>query len=125
MSDQAPDPVPAEPADPTLLRIERRLRELQEASEIGMELIEALCDDAAAGRPAQAGPYPYPDPVDAFCKISRAIRLNIARELRTEEALRRRRAAAVASAAQPAKQRVPTQPTVAEPRRPPGGRLLH
>jgi len=78
LADEAPDPA--------VLRAERRLRLLEELAEIGMELARALkpgaapaaTDDKAKGR----------DPADAFGPLSRAIRLTLALEAKTDQELR-------------------------------------
>jgi hypothetical protein len=118
----------ATPADPAVLRMERRLRLLEELTEIGMDLARALRHEVsseAAAPEAQSGPAPthdafgdklpppppYPpptptpapatrDPGAAFARLSRAIRLTLALEARTDEALRALRAGVVAQAAE-------------------------
>jgi len=67
-----------EAPDPSIVCAERRLRMLQELSEIGMELarrlkLRAEADDTATGK----------DPAAAFAPLSRAIRLTLALEART------------------------------------------
>jgi hypothetical protein len=95
MFNSAPTPHdPAAPAnddapDPSVARAERRLRLLEELAEIGMELARAL-------RPGAIGEMPAPDkasgkvrdPADAFAPLSRAIRLTLALEAKTDEQLR-------------------------------------
>jgi len=85
MSNPAPDEsAPVEEApDPSIARAERRLRLLEELSEIGMELARALkpvagADETIAGK----------DPAAAFAPLSRAIRLTLALEAKTDEELR-------------------------------------
>jgi hypothetical protein len=101
------DATAAEAPDPAILRAERRLRMLEELSEIGMDLARALHRRAlAADDPAEAAapddsetaasPTPTGDPSVAFARISRAIRLTLALEARTDEALRALRAGVVA-----------------------------
>jgi hypothetical protein len=116
ISQDAASPAADEAPDPAVLRAERRLRLLEELAEIGMELARALrpcapadraCDDAASGDSAtDKGPDKGRDPADAFARLSRAIRLTLALEARTDEALRdlksgivRMRAAELARAA--------------------------
>ncbi|MDQ2859581.1 MAG: hypothetical protein M3T55_02415 [Pseudomonadota bacterium] len=91
-----------EAPDLSVLRAERRLRLLQELAEIGMELARALrprppedraADEAAGGEPAPekgggTGRRKGREPADAFGPLSRAIRLTLALEARTDEALR-------------------------------------
>jgi hypothetical protein len=83
----APDEAP----DPAVLRAERRLRLLAELTEIGMELARAL-RPGAPDEPADATPDATPakrrDPAEVFDRLSRAIRLTVALETRTDEALR-------------------------------------
>jgi len=72
-----------EAPDPLIAEAERRLRLLKELTEIGMELARALkpraeADEAASGK----------DPAAAFAPLSRAIRLTLALEARTDEELR-------------------------------------
>jgi len=72
--------------DPAVARAERRLRLLERLTEIGMELAEALHERAmspAAGDADDKGR----DPADAFARLSRAIRLTIALETKTDQAL--------------------------------------
>ena len=80
MVDSAADMPEAAP-DPAVARAERRLRLLERLTEIGMELAEALRERAgdadAKGR----------DPADAYARLSRAIRLTIALEEKTDRAL--------------------------------------
>jgi len=99
-------PAPAEAIDPSILRAERRLRLLEELSEIGMDLARALRHEVLAraeqaeniangeappaASPAAAGKAP--DPADTFARISRAIRLTLTLEAKTDEALRALRA---------------------------------
>jgi hypothetical protein len=107
------DADPAEAPDPVIARAERRLRLLEELSEIGMELARALCREAlAAANPAESAAAETAadvadlaaaptatgtrDPANAFARISRAIRLTLALEARTDEALRDLRAGVVA-----------------------------
>ena len=80
MSNPAPDEsAPTEDVpDPSIASAERRLRLLQELSEIGMELARGLklraeADEAASGK----------DPAAAFAPLSRGIRLTLALEART------------------------------------------
>jgi hypothetical protein len=106
------DAASAEAPDPAILRAERRLRMLDELAQIGMNLARALERQAlAAADPAEptaqgaaeasADRAPTPitpagDPSVAFARISRAIRLTLALEARTDEALRALRAGVAA-----------------------------
>ena len=87
-----PNPAPDESAtaeeapDPSVVRAERRLRLLEELSEIGMELARALKprdeDDEIVDK------TPWKDPAAAFAPLSRAIRLTLALEAKTDQELR-------------------------------------
>ena len=66
----------------SIARAERRLRMLEEIGEIGMRLMRKLEDTPTA---ADA---PRPDLAVAFAKLSRAVRLTLDLEVRTEEDLR-------------------------------------
>ncbi len=103
MSECAPNPQGPPPSDdatpdPSVLRAERRLCLLAELAEIGMELARALkppvpADGAAVEAPDGAaatdrGRGKSRDPADAFAGLSRAIRLTLALEARTDEELR-------------------------------------
>jgi hypothetical protein len=70
--------------DPSILRAERRLRLLEELAEIGMDLARGL---RAADR-AEAARGKSRDPADAYGPLSRAIRLTLALEARTDAELR-------------------------------------
>lgn len=83
-----PDPSAAAPAvddagrlAAAVARGERRLRVLEEISEIGMRLMRKLEDPPAKDAPR-------PDPAPEFAKLSRAVRLTIDLERRVEEDLR-------------------------------------
>jgi len=93
-----PAPAPQDPAssatdeapDPFILRAERRLRLLEELTEIGMALTRALKPEAEARQEpsddkAQAKGR---DPADAYARLSRAVRLTLALETRTDQQLR-------------------------------------
>jgi hypothetical protein len=98
----------AEAPDPAVLRAERRLRLLEELSQIGMDLARTLhrralaaADPAEPAAPDDCETSDSPagsagDPSVAFARISRAIRLTLALEARTDEALRALRAGVVA-----------------------------
>ncbi len=113
-SDTAPPPPPPpgalteSGADPRIARAEQRLAMLRELSEIGMAMtrrlarrvLEAPDDDAADPGPAEAAgakaaskaaptaaPGPRLDSADSFAKISRAVRLTLAFEAKTDEQL--------------------------------------
>ena len=83
MSNAAPQPQdPADEApDPSVVLAEGRLRMLRRLAEIGMELAERTLNTEAA--PAKGR-----DPADAFAPLSRAIRLTLALEAKTDEELR-------------------------------------
>jgi len=69
---------PAEDAlDPAAQRAERRLALLEEMAAIGMRILRRLDDDRASD----------PDSVDAFARISRAVRLTLALEEKTDRFL--------------------------------------
>lgn len=80
---------------PAVLRAERRLRLLEELADIGMDLVRALRPDAeaAAGDAAretartESHPAKRRDPVDLYANVSRAVRLTLALEARTDAAL--------------------------------------
>jgi hypothetical protein len=77
------------PEDPAVLRAERRLRLLEELSEIGMELARALRPGAGQAAPSgEETAVSQIDPADAFARISRAIRLTLALEAKTDADLR-------------------------------------
>jgi hypothetical protein len=92
------DATSAEAPDPAILRAERRLRMLEELADIGMNLARALERQAlAAADPAEpAAPDASADPAGAYARISRAVRLTLALEARTDEALRALRAGVAA-----------------------------
>ncbi len=90
---------------PAILRAERRLRDLERLTRIGMDISEALHDrvltegvvaaeaavnDNTVGDSAKsaAGKPPRFDPTEAFAKISRVVRLTINLETKADEALR-------------------------------------
>jgi hypothetical protein len=76
--------------DASARRAERRLRMLEEMSEIGMELLRALRPSAAANEAAAdetANPPKGRDPNDAFARLTRAIRLTLALEAKTDTQL--------------------------------------
>lgn len=83
MSSSAPDPTDATP-DPAVVRAEERLAFLRELTEIGMELARGLREQAASG---VADPKPGKSPAETFDRLSRAIRLTITLEAKTDEAL--------------------------------------
>jgi hypothetical protein len=92
MSNLAPAPedpallAAAESPHLSVLRAERRLRLLEEMSEIGIELLRTLRPGAAADEAADetASPAKGRDPADAFARLSRAIRLTLALEAKTD-----------------------------------------
>ena len=67
----------------SVARAERRLRVVEEITEIGMRLMRKLEEAPAAGHEA-----PRPDATVAFAKVSRAVRLTLDLEVRVEEELR-------------------------------------
>jgi hypothetical protein len=100
----------ADSADPRIARAEQRLAMLRELSDLGMAMTRRLArralaspdadaaradpaaaeaaDGAASARPAtSAAPGPRHDPADSFAKLSRAIRLTVAQETRTDDDL--------------------------------------
>lgn len=87
MMEVAPEAPVDEAPDPSVLRAERRLRLLEELSEIGMALAQGLRDradaDASDGDAAKGR-----DPADAFARLSRAIRLTLALEAKTDQELK-------------------------------------
>ncbi|MGH8276751.1 MAG: hypothetical protein ACRETH_08645 [Steroidobacteraceae bacterium] len=87
------DPASLVADDPSVRRAERRLRLLEELAEIGMELARALRPGEAADGAAEAaaGGGKLGEPADAFARVSRAIRLTLALESKTDEALRDRK----------------------------------
>jgi hypothetical protein len=104
MPASAADPAPT--PDPAVERMERRLRLLQEISDIGMQLMRTLCVDVAVEHrleqgtlrdafgdaldpdalAAAAAPGPR-DPAATFARLSRAVRLTLTLEGRTDQAL--------------------------------------
>jgi hypothetical protein len=72
--------------DASARRAERRLRLLEEMSEIGMELLRGLKPSAAADEAADeaADRVKGRDPADAFARLSRAIRLTLTLEAKTD-----------------------------------------
>jgi hypothetical protein len=73
--------------DLSVARAARRLRLLEELAEIGMELARALKPGAEADK-TTAGESPGKDPAAVFAPLSRAIRLTLALEARTDQDLR-------------------------------------
>jgi hypothetical protein len=110
----ADPPPPDAAADPRIARAEERLAMLRELAEIGMAMtrrlarrtLEAPDDDAADPAPAEAAggkdapksaapktaPGPRHDPADSFARISRAVRLTLAFEAKTDDQLAELRA---------------------------------
>jgi hypothetical protein len=80
---QAADEAP----DPAVLRAERRLRLLAELADIGMELARALRPSAQADEAPDAGRSRPRDPAEGFAPLSRAIRLTLALEAKTDAEL--------------------------------------
>jgi hypothetical protein len=81
MSNAAPQPQALAADDPSVVLAESRLRMLRRLAEIGMELAERTLN-------IQAAPSKGQDPADAFARLSRAIRLTLTLEAKTDEALR-------------------------------------
>jgi len=81
MSNAASQPQALADDDPSVVLAEGRLRLLRELAEIGMKLARAL-------EPAPAAAEKGRDPADAFARLSRAIRLTLTLEAKTDEALR-------------------------------------
>jgi hypothetical protein len=84
--DMSNAPLADEPTDPAIARAERRLVVIQEMTEIGMELLRGLRPGAAEA-PAE-GEAKVRDPAELFAPLSRAIRLTLALEAKTDEELR-------------------------------------
>lgn len=76
-----------EAPDPAVARAERRLRVLEELTEIGMALARDLGERARAGQADEDHGLRGRDPADAFARISRAVRLTLALETKTDQAL--------------------------------------
>ena len=76
-----PDPLPPETPDPAVLRAEKRLRSLQDLTELGMDFARAL------GRKTQTE-EDLAGPAESFTRISRSVRLTIALEEKTDAAFR-------------------------------------
>lgn len=108
LQDPAASAAGGEEPDPSVLRAERRLRVLEELTEIGMDLARAL-RPAAAGGAAEDGPSGTAgrgksrDPADAFGPLSRAIRLTLGLEARTDGELRDLKAGVTRARAEAAK----------------------
>ncbi len=85
----AETPAAEDATDPSIQRAERRLRLLEELAEIGMELARGLKQPELAGDDAAAAASGRRrDPAEAFAGLSRAIRLTLMLEERTDQALR-------------------------------------
>jgi hypothetical protein len=85
-----PPPNPAPPETPFIERAEQRRLMLRELAEIGMDLARALKRrvEAEAEGGDDAAAVAKRDPADAFQRLSRAIRLTLVLEEKTDEALR-------------------------------------
>jgi hypothetical protein len=96
---------PAEALQHQVVHAEQRLEVLRELTELGMALARDLTRRALAApeKPApDAATAPRRDPADAFARLSRAIRLTVALEAKTEDQLSALRAGgAPPSAAKP------------------------
>jgi hypothetical protein len=88
MSSPAPQPQDLADDDPSVLLAESRLRMLRRLAEIGMELAERTLNTQTAAAKGR-------DPADFYAPLSRAIRLTLALEAKTDEALRDLRAGVV------------------------------
>ena len=92
MSTPTPDEtaMAQETLDLSVARAEHRLRLLEELAEIGMELARALKPGPEADEKADktAAEAPAKDPAAVFAPLSRAIRLTLALEARTDQDLR-------------------------------------
>ena len=75
----APEPMPAETADE---RVARQMGMMAELAEIGMEMARELRDRVVAGAPIGPGES---DPMLAYSRLARAIRLTLALEARLAE----------------------------------------
>jgi hypothetical protein len=96
MSNLTPPPEAADEApDPSVLLAEGRLGLLRELAEIGMKLVRAIEPGAPAAADEAAGASRGRDTADAFARLSRAIRLTLALEAKTDEELRDLRAGVV------------------------------
>jgi hypothetical protein len=73
-----------ETVDPAITRAERRLRILEELTEIGMALARALRHRMPV---CEMDPALTHDPAESFARISRAIRLTLTLEAKTEQEL--------------------------------------
>jgi hypothetical protein len=89
-----------EAPDPAIARAERRLRLLERLTEIGMALAEGLRDQVMY---PEACKTPVEDPADAFARISRAVRLTIALESKTDQELADLKAGVVSPAREAAR----------------------
>ncbi|MGH7024068.1 MAG: hypothetical protein ACREEB_10825 [Caulobacteraceae bacterium] len=98
LSPQDP-PADDEAPDPSVVLAEQQLCMLRELAEIGMELARALRPGAAVEAPADDKSHgKVRDPADAFWTVSRAVRLTLALEAKTDEALRDLKAGVVRKA---------------------------
>jgi hypothetical protein len=76
--------------DPAVLRAERRLRILEEMTEIGLRLLRALETDGeakASEASATSSSGKRRDPVDHYASLPRSLRLTLKLEAETDEAL--------------------------------------
>jgi hypothetical protein len=87
MSNAAPQPQGLADDDPSVVRAEGRLRLLRELAEIGMKLARGL-EPAPVAADGETGRSNGLDPADAFARLSRAIRLTLTLEAKTDEELR-------------------------------------
>ena len=92
--------------DPRIAHVEERLCMLRELAELGMELTRALVREAAAPSQSPEEPpapptVPRRDPADAFARLSRAVRLTLALEAKTDGDLAALRARPSGSGSEP------------------------
>jgi hypothetical protein len=109
-------------ADPAVLRAEKRLRCLEEIAEIGMRLLRALphaaepSTDIALEATAADG-QPRGDTVDHYARLSRSLRLTLALEAKTDEALARLKSGLPAALALERAAAIPREQAAANERR--------
>jgi hypothetical protein len=93
----------SEALDRRIIHAEQRLEVLRELTELGMALARDLTRRALAAPEApaaEAAPAPRRDPADAFARLSRAIRLTVALEEKSEDQLIALRAGGMAPVAE-------------------------
>jgi hypothetical protein len=88
-ADSVPQDPPAADDDPAVLRAENRLRALEEMREICLEVARVIKEEVvAASEPAAEDRRKVRDLADGLGAISRAFRLTVALETKTDEYLR-------------------------------------